>query len=91
MPRRVNRATVLAMVSQSAAGEIRNKLDIGEKEIAVVANGVCVAATTSPIQLGRTTPIFIAGESRFKLEWLMGMRIFTRRFVVLEMVHSWLW
>ncbi len=50
LQRQVDRATVLATVSQFSADEIRNTLDTGGKEIAVIANGVCVAAqsTSSP-------------------------------------------
>ncbi|MBC8353899.1 MAG: glycosyltransferase family 4 protein [Planctomycetes bacterium] len=42
LQRKVNRATVLTTASQFAAGEIRDNLDVGEKEIAIIPHGVCV-------------------------------------------------
>jgi glycosyltransferase involved in cell wall biosynthesis len=47
LQRKVDRATVLTTASQFAADEIRTHLDIGEKEIAVIPHGVCVAASSN--------------------------------------------
>jgi glycosyltransferase involved in cell wall biosynthesis len=44
---KVDRATVLTTASQFAADEIRNNLDVGEKEIAIIPHGVCVTAPSN--------------------------------------------
>ncbi|MBI2481557.1 MAG: glycosyltransferase family 4 protein [Planctomycetia bacterium] len=49
LQRKVNRATVLTTGSQFAADEIRCHLDVGEKEIAVIANGVCISPMSNPL------------------------------------------
>lgn len=55
LQRKVNRATVLTTASRFAADEIRDHLDVGEKEIAVIAHGVCIAATPN----GLPRPAFL--------------------------------
>ena len=46
LQRKVNRATVLTTASRFAADEIRGNLDVGGREIAIIAHGVCVTPSS---------------------------------------------
>ena len=63
---KVDRATVLTTASQFAADEIRSHLDVGEKGIAIIPHGVCVAASSNqsprPVYLPEGPFLFAIGD-----------------------------
>lgn len=63
---KVDRASVLTTASSHAAGEIREHLDTGAKEIAIIPHGVCVnpadAATARPDFLAPGRFLFTIGD-----------------------------